>query len=719
LYDIIISNEIERKVYDLIILRVGKGAGCFLIQVEYGRYFDRDRELLKTLPEDKRVFNPISKRWEVAFDQYWTLLELFNGKIRFLTSKDAIDEMFEKVWIHFHKEFKNQITVTSIAHPVPEELMPSRFRIILPEKVRDVEAWCKDNGYDCRIEPTVQTYLNDIKYDHDMNYECELFKGQLYPFQMRGALFLINRKRAILADMTGLGKCPQSVAAASKLIETGEVGKVLVFCPKTIMDQWIDEIEKFTILNSVAVSGSANRRNDLWTMGRQDKDTSFVICNYDLLVREQDREQMMALKPDLIIADEVTAIKNIRAKRTKEMLKIIAPYKFALSATPLENNPMELFSICNWLDESILGPFYKFNKEHLNRNSGNSIQRYTNLDILRVKLLGVMIRRRKDEVSDQLPSIVTETRKIELDKTTRYIYNTITDDTLRALDEVGQLLRRKRDDDDDLGDEEELNPLVLFTLLRQVCDDARLLDTSNSAYAHKMVNKFDMRKTKSNKLDDVMTIVEDVVKSGEKIVLFTGFKRMIDLLTPRLEGLTRWVEISGRIKHDDRGTNRKQFWEDDFTHVLISTDAGRYGQNLQCASYIVNIDIPFNPATLEQRIGRVYRMGSTQQSITVINFMTVDSVEERIMEILDAKLKVFDQVIEGKTVEDMKLNASMLRKLVAPREKSYDKTCGGNVMQLGIELYEDKIARAKKRKTVSKDKGQRKRIDVTLPQSPF
>jgi len=338
-----------------------------------------------------------------------------------------------------------------------------------------------------------------------------------------------------------------------------------------------------------------------------------VIINYDLLIR--DVEAMMALRADGIICDEVSAIKNKNAKRTKEINKLASKVKFALSATPLENSPSELYSICNWLDPAILGNWWEFNDQYVIKDVWGGVNRFKNLEILKRKISGIMIRRRKDEVLDQLPDIVTQVREIEFDKTTRMLYDAVAGELSNQVELLNTLGRNDPEAEKGFEKNKKVksargNILAMFTLLKQVCDDARLLQTSKSEYAQELLTQIDVSKTKSNKINEVMAVCEEVVHSGQKIVIFSEYKRMIYLLADELKKLTKIVECHGDISEPDRHKNRKQFWDDDKTQIFLSTDAGKYGQNLQCASYLMNIDIPWNPATMEQRIGRIYRMGS-------------------------------------------------------------------------------------------------------------
>lgn len=644
----------------MILLQNGKGK--FYVNVKSGNDFMDEVGRIKTLPKGKYAWNGDKRRWEVAYDQYWRLREIFNnGRIEYVTDREVIESMLSKVFIHFHREFKNQIGITSITHELPSWLVSDKYRVIEDSQIKKIIQWCGERDIGYHVEDGIYDFIKS-KHDPDlMTYECPRFLGELYPFQVEGAIFLLNTKRAILADMTGLGKCPQALAAIAKLVEDKEIKRTIVFCPNTIKRQWESETKKFTDLIPLVISGTKKKREKQYKEAHE-AGAHIVIINYELLLR--DLQQIKLLRADVVVADEVSAIKNQNAKKTKAIKELVSKYKFALSATPMENSPVELFSICQWVDPEIFGNWWQFFNKHVVKDYWGGIARYKDIEVIGRKLKGVMLRRKKEEVADQLPDIVPQVRMIELDKTTRFVYDAICGKLVSQIDEAKSLMKSDVEGSSSDYKSASGNALALFTLLKQVCDDARLLETSKSEFAEGFVRLFDTGKVKSNKLDEIKTVVEEVMRNEEKVVIFTEYKRMIPLLKEKLKGMSTIVEISGGVKEEQRHKNREQFWNDKATKILISTDAGKYGQNLQCASYLISVDAPWNPATFEQRIGRIYRLGSTVQSVTVISFITRGTVEERIMEILEKKLDLFEQIIDGKSIEHIKLNMSTMRQLV-------------------------------------------------------
>ena len=525
---------------------VKAGKGMFFVTIGSSVTFNRDKELIKSLPPDKRAWSSQYRRWEVSYDQFWRVCDMFSD-IHFITPKENIEEMLGRVYIHLHRQFKNQLAVTSIKNPIPKSIVSDELQIIQPGDISRIEEYCQKTGLELVIAEGVEEFVKEFKEEEKIDFDYTGFKLDLYPFQEKGALFLAKQGRAILADMTGLGKCPQSLGAATLLYERGDINKILVFCPNSIKGQWRDECVKFTNLRPLLIGGSKGERSRLYDLGRTSQ-YQVIIVNYDLLI--YDLERIMSVRPDLIICDEASYIKNMKAKRSKAIKNIPATHKFALSATPLENSPIELFSICNWMDPEILGPWFQFEHQHVVRDYWGGIKRFNNLEVLKRKLAGVMLRRRKDEVADQLPDVVTQVRQIELDRTARWVYETISSDTINLIDKVGASLMKLDEDDVDFDTLGDTSPLAMFSLLRQVCDDARMLATSESQYAQRLAARVDLNKTKSRKLDEIEAIVRDIVDSGDKVVIFTEWTRMLDLVRDRLRSLSTIVEISGRVNSD-------------------------------------------------------------------------------------------------------------------------------------------------------------------------
>lgn len=456
----------------------------------------------------------------------------------------------------------------------------------------------------------------------------DVISARLYPYQEEGMLHLAFTERAMLADDMGLGKTVQAIAAATLLRELRGVQRVLIVTPASLKHQWEREIRRFTSLPVHVISGIAGRRDLLYATP-----AFFTIVNYELLLRERDVYQRLA--PDLVILDEAQRIKNWRTKTAQAVKALQSRYAFVLSGTPLENNLDELYSVMQFLDPRILGPLWRFNSQFYQlekKRSGHyKVLGARNLQDLRSRLAPVVLRRKRDDVLQDLPDRVDNTFFVEMTPAQAEPYA----DYSRT---VSSLL--KKAEYRALTPDETKLLFMCLQKMRLLCDALVLHDRklkAAEAYAT------------APKLAELAKILEEqVLEAGRKAILFSSFEGMIDLVAEHvLRKLKLGHEkLAGSVPTNKRGKLLERFREDPECRVLLSTDAGGVGLNLQEASLVVNLDIPWNPAVLEQRIGRAHRLGQ-KRSVQVVNLITKGAIEERMLDCLEAKRQLFASVFAG------------------------------------------------------------------------
>jgi len=477
-------------------------------------------------------------------------------------------------------------------------------------------------------EQTEEFSLLDRPEDFPPISQVKGFKGTLYPFQTRGVGFLVARKRCLLADPMGLGKTIMAVAAALELRNRGQIKRCLVFCPKTIIMQWLEEYYRFTGDGAVAVIGNKKQRRLICeTFSHK----FFGVTNYETVLR--DAELLASTQPDLVILDEAQRIKNYRAKTTKQIKKHFSPeYRWALTGTPLENKLQELHSIMDWVDPGILGPWWSFRDKHLivkerrvirRGRRGREVRRfrqvvgYRNLRELHEQLRGWMLRRTKSEVLADLPPVTVNNYYIQLNREERAVYNLIRS----RLEEYYLLYKRRRGSSRDV--------LAQLVFLRECCDHLALVSD----------------KEDSSKLDELTNILEDLYQ--EKVVVFTEFERFLQKMADRLqEHRVEHVKLYGAMNQQQRVASINTFNSDPDCRVFLSTEAGGLGVNLQAASILINVDLHWNPARLQQRIGRLHRIGQ-KNTVTCINLVAEDTIEERVLKVIRDKTGLFRRVVYG------------------------------------------------------------------------
>ncbi len=475
----------------------------------------------------------------------------------------------------------------------------------------------------------------------------DVLSTKLYPYQEEGAMHLAFGRRAMLADDMGLGKTVQAIAASALLKELRDIQTTLVICPASLKHQWAREIRRFTALSVTVVEGNLAARRDLYR-----QPSFFKIINYELV--RHDLDELLKLHPDLIILDEAQRIKNWRAKTAMMVKSLPSRYAFVLTGTPLENRIDELYSIFQFLDPRILGPLWYFNDrfyELERRESGTyKVLGYKNMHQLRALIKPHVLRRTRDEVLKDLPERVDNNFFVEM-----------TDPQWKAYREfqetVAKLLAKAKQRP--LTPKEHEILLMSLVKMRLICNALALHDRE--------IEIEDSEKTapKLTELDEILT--EEIASNGHKAVIFSQWSNMLALTEPILQRVgLGYVKLTGDVPSAKRGALIQKFFDDPNCRVFLSTDAGGVGLNLQAASLVINLDLPWNPAVLEQRIARAHRHGQPS-SVQVINLIAKDTIEERMLDTLAAKKNVFATVFgtdESPTaIKFADMGQSLLQKL--------------------------------------------------------
>jgi SNF2 family DNA or RNA helicase len=465
----------------------------------------------------------------------------------------------------------------------------------------------------------------------------DLLKLPLYPYQMIGTLFLAFTERALLADDMGLGKTAQSIAASHLLRREHGIERVLVVTPASVKYQWGREIERFSDDTYTVVGGSKAKREKQYAEG-----SFFTIMNYELMLR--DREHVLALNPDLVILDEAQRIKNWRAKTTQAIKELPSRFAFVLTGTPLENRLEELYSVVEFLDDKLLGPPWQFLAQHVIKDDWGGIIGYKDLEGVRRAIAPILLRRRKADVLTELPERIDNDFWLDLDPEQARLY--------RPLEkQLSDLLRAP-----EWNAQQSATALSLLTMLREAATAAQLVDANVVS---------------SSKLRELPALVSEIASEGHKMLIFSQWERMTRHATEALAplGLKR-VRMHGGLGLRARQRIVDQFNTDPDTMMFISTDAGGLGLNLQAASYVINLDLPWNPARVEQRIGRAHRIGQVNP-VNVINIIAANTVEQRVLEILYRKQQLFEEILDveldpetGTIRTDVEVPAERLRRIV-------------------------------------------------------
>lgn len=466
----------------------------------------------------------------------------------------------------------------------------------------DAEKYMNIQMYKERVKNKIDAIRNN---PHAHILRTTLLKTELRPYQLDGIAFTVGKGRAILADDMGLGKTIQGIGVAELLSQDADISKVLVICPASLKSQWRIEIKRFTDRRCQIVLGSAKKR-----ALQYDNECFYTICNYEQVLR--DILSIERVKWDLIIIDEAQRIKNWEAKTTQTVKSLKSTFALALSGTPLENRVEELFSVVEFIDDRRLGPAFRFYNRYRVTDEKGKLLGYKNLNELRTKLKPVLLRRTREKVLDQLPPRSTEIIRIPPSGEQLEVH----DGHKRLI----QIIINKKF----LSEMDFLRLQKALLMCRMAADSTFLVDKKTPGH--------------STKLAELAILMDQLLnEENRKILLFSEWTTMLNLIEPILkERRTNYVRLDGSVPQKNRAGLVNQFQNNPDCKLFMATNAGATGLNLQAANTVINVDLPWNPAILEQRIGRAHRMGQ-KQPVQVFILVTEDTMEENLLGTLAAK----------------------------------------------------------------------------------
>jgi len=441
---------------------------------------------------------------------------------------------------------------------------------------------------------------------------------KLFPYQQKGILFAAKAGRSMICDEMGLGKTIQAIGVAELMKEERGISSVLIVCPTSLKYQWQSEIQRFSPSEVIVIEGLPHIRQGQYESGAFYKIVSYHALSHDLAAVNQ-------VEFDMVILDEAQRIKNWKTKIAQSVKKIRSPYALVLTGTPLENKLEELYSIVQFVDPFKLGPYYQFLDYYTVKNETGRVVGYNHLHDVSRKLSDIMIRRSKKEVMTELPE--------RMDKN---LFVSMTEQQMAMHEEFGNNVARIADKWKRFGflnEQDRQRLLINLNLMRMVCDSTYIVDQQTRH---------------DTKIGELMNILEEYLDgNNEKVVVFSQWERMTRLVARELDARkTGYRYLNGNVPSRQRKELFDHFNSDAGCRVFLSTDAGSTGLNLQSASMIINLDIPWNPALLEQRIGRVHRYGQ-KNKVSVINFVSTGTIEHRMIGVLNFKSSLFDGILNN------------------------------------------------------------------------
>ncbi len=448
------------------------------------------------------------------------------------------------------------------------------------------------------------------------------FQGTLRPYQQHGLSWLqhlrAHEMAGILADDMGLGKTAQTIAHLVTEHEAGRLDRpALIVMPTSLVANWSTELKKFAPGLRVAVHHGLARHERRDALGS----AQLVLTTYTVLTR--DIEILKEMPWHMVVLDEAQAIKSPESKTTQAVCQLDTRHRLCLSGTPIENNLEELWSQFAFLMPGLLGDRRSFSRRFRGpiEKKGDVVRRGQ----LARRIRPFILRRTKAEVATELPPKHTIVRRISLAPEQRELYETI---RVTLYDKVRHEIAEKS-----LA-RSRIVLLDALLKLRQVCCDPRLVKLQ----AAREVGA-------SSKLDDLMEMTTELVAEGRRILLFSQFTSMLDLIKPALDAAgIAYVELRGDTA--DRATPVTRFEAGEVPLFLISLKAGGRGLNLTSADTVIHYDPWWNPAAEDQASDRAHRIGQTK-SVFVYKLIAAGTVEERIVELQQRKAALANIALGG------------------------------------------------------------------------
>lgn len=414
--------------------------------------------------------------------------------------------------------------------------------------------------------------------------------------------------RAILADEVGLGKTIEAGLILKEYMIRGLVKNVLILAPASLIKQWINELQ-----NKFYIPVVNYRKNYAWN------DYPIIISSLDLAKRKEHRDNITNIDFDMVIIDEAHRLKNAHTINYEFVQMLKKKYCLLLTATPIQNNVLEIFNLISILKPGYLGDRRSFIKQY-----GKKHENATNHPYLQQLIKQVMIRnRRKDTILNNIKRNV------------HTIWLQFTEEEARVYNEIDSVFSKQ-------------SSLTKITYLKELCSSREACYLSLQQSTNKNLSTIQSKLLHAiaslphhSKAKKLIEVIQNI--GNEKIIIFTEYRAT----QVYLQWYLHQYDITAVLFQGGMNKNRKEWMTQLFSQhiqVLIATEAGGEGINLQFCHHIINYDLPWNPMRLEQRIGRVHRFGQNNQ-IKIYNFAIKDTIEAHIVTLLYEKLGIFENVI--------------------------------------------------------------------------
>lgn len=501
---------------------------------------------------------------------------------------------------------------------------------------------------------------------YSFNTPCDInslgFKLPPYKYQEFGIKFLVDRLEkygmGFIADDVGLGKTIQAIGAFKYMFDNNKIKNLVIVCKKSIRSQWANEIKTFLDLDAdiYIADDSKKKREKVYDEINKNTGNTVLIINYHLLLKD-----VSSIKCDMAIFDEVHVAKKYNGEINKVCRSLTkkANYCLFMTGTPIMSNPEDMYGIISIKDQKYFGKLKDFKNRYFTiyyNGRYATLVGFKNLNELRDKMQNLILRRTANEVAIDLPEIVPIKKECKIDEAQRGCLEVAHTQTKLVEDKMEIIKKKLKNTELEQEQKNKLfgeyknleGRLKGFIAIEQAIANTPVMFHYSKSNGVKQVYK-DLTPSisyLSDKMVQFIDIVESIKDSGGKVVCFTKYetvaKYCVDLLSKNKIGA---VEYCGQMSGEERDKSVNDFKNEDDITAIVGSDAMAEGLNLQCANNIINIDLPFNVAIYNQRVGRIRRAGSSHKTGFVYNLLTDDSIDVSLWNKIQETANTFDGFI--------------------------------------------------------------------------
>lgn len=457
-----------------------------------------------------------------------------------------------------------------------------------------------------------------------------------YNYQIKTVKAVLNRfrGRVLLGDEVGLGKTIEAGMAMMEYIMRGLVKKILILTPPSLVEQWYFEMKRKFNQDFVKYDDPDFKKygDNAW------ENFNKVITSIATAKRKANFDAITRIQYDLVIVDEAHHLKNRRTLAWQFVNSLNKKYIFLLSATPVQNSLEELYNLITLLKPGQLKTYSYFKKNFVGDKEGLEVK---NVSKLKELLSGIMIRNKRSDVDIRFTKRFASTTSLSFDE-----------DALSLYQDISNFVRNKYNADKpsisrfilkSLQEEMGSSFYALKHTLVNLCNSEKIEDEEKQAFEaflSKTSKVIEKEKHEGPKLMHTLKILNNF---KDKMLIFTKYTSTQEAIVEFLRKNNYRVAVfNGQMKRSEKETQVEFFRRD--AHVLVSTESGAEGRNIQFCNAMINYDLPWNPMAIEQRIGRIHRIGQ-ERDVYVFNLTAKDTVEHYILELLDRKINMFEMVV--------------------------------------------------------------------------